>query len=853
MTKKTHLKKVAPLILVLGAAGILLMRASAKLATGSEALWTSWEDASVLARSSQATQAGQPPAAFKASDTYREDDFPSIAAGRNGEAWLVWSSYSALRDEIRLRRYADGRWYTFTRVPGVAADVFLPQVAVDAQCRVWVVWAQLADGNYDLYAASLTGAAWSKVERLTSDPQPDVFHRLIVDGQGKLWVVWQGARDGQFDILLMRHDGASWSKEIRVTDHPANDWEPAVAVNSRGRAHVVWDSYRNGNYDVFLREVNAETGELGAEIAVANTPLREARASVVCDKQDRVWTAWDTGGVNWGKDQGYTIRANPQGVVLYDSRQIGVKVFSGAVAKEPVGDVQQSLPESERNYLQSPRLGLDAEGRVWMAFHHRGAVVNENAQGQRQQRSYWAAYATYYQGDAWSPAVALPNSWGRISGVQTLAPASDGRMWLAWNTDNRKAPDTHVPVKNDVYLTLLPTAGAAIEPALRDPRPVTVEARLAHTDEVGDVKAIRAYRAAVGGKQMRVVRGDFHRHTEFSWDGGGFRDSSLLDFYRYMIDAAAMDFGASTDHNAGGDYEYWWWLTQKLTDVHHLPGSYVALYGYERSAVYPNGHRNIIHTVRNIPVVSFFTRTDLAGNRPGVGTGALLDNDTKLLYDEIRKTGGIAISHTSATRMGTDWRDNDPALEPVVEIFQGARTSYECAGAPKSADPEKDRQHTTQAGYQPAGFVWNAWQKGYRLGVITSSDHGSTHISYALVYTDDYSRQGIVEAIRKRRTYGATDNIILEYRADDHFMGEEFTATRPPRLSVKIIGTAEIAQVDVIKNNQFIYTTNPGKRTVEFRYQDTKLDTGVSYYYVRAQQKDGQIAWSSPIWVNYKN
>jgi hypothetical protein len=58
--------------------------------------------------------------------------------------------------------------------------------------------------------------------------------------------------------------------------------------------------------------------------------------------------------------------------------------------------------------------------------------------------------------------------------------------------------------------------------------------------------------------------------------------------------------------------------------------------------------------------------------------------------------------------------------------------------------------------------------------------------------------------------------------------------------------------VDVIKNNQFIYTANPGKRTVEFRYQDTKLDSGVSYYYVRAQQKDGQIAWSSPIWINYK-
>ncbi len=829
----------------------VLVRNFGGVAIGRSDLWTMWDDARSLM---QTAQASQDPPSFKISGDYREDDFPSIAAGRNGEAWIVWSSYSGLKDELRLRKYAGGRWYTYTNVPGISGDVWLPQVGVDSQNRVWIVWSQQVKDNFDLYATYLAGNAWGKVERLTSDPQPDNFHRFIVDAQGKLWIVWQGARNGQFDVFLKRFDGSAWSNEIRVSDHPANDWEPSVAVDSRGRAHVVWDTYRNGNYDVMMRGVNAETGELGNEITVANTPLREARASVVCDKQDRVWVAWDTGGVNWGKDQGYTIRDKPQGVVLYDSRQIGVKVFAGGVAKEPIGEVKDALPQGDREYLQSPRLALDAQGRVWMAFHHRGSVQRENpqGQGQRQARSYWAAYATYYQGDAWAPAVALPNSWGRISGVQSIAPASDGRIWLAWNTDNRKPPDTHVPVKNDVYVTTLPAATGAADAQLVDPRVVSVPSKPAHRDEAGDLKAIREYRAAIGGKQARIVRGDFHRHTEFSWDGGGFRDSSLLDFYRYMIDAAAMDFGALTDHQAGGDYEYWWWLTQKLTDLHHLPSSYVALFGYERSALYPNGHRNIIHAIRNIPVVSFFTKSDLPGARPGVGTGVLVDNDTKLLYDEIRKTGGLAISHTSATRMGTDWRDNDSDLEPVVEIFQGARTSYEYIGAPKSADPEKDRGHTQQAGYEAAGFVWNAWKKGYRLGVITSSDHGSTHISYAMVYTTDYSRQGILDAIKKRHTYGATDNIILEYRAGDHFMGEEFTASKAPRMFVKVTGTDDISQIDIVKNNTFAYTTKPDKRTAQFTWMDNKTDAGSSYYYVRVMQRDGQIAWSSPIWVNYK-
>ena len=34
--------------------------------------------------------------------------------------------------------------------------------------------------------------------------------------------------------------------------------------------------------------------------------------------------------------------------------------------------------------------------------------------------------------------------------------------------------------------------------------------------------------------------------------------------------------------------------------------------------------------------------------------------------------------------MGTDWRDNDPDAEPVVEIYQGMRQNYEMPEAPRS-------------------------------------------------------------------------------------------------------------------------------------------------------------------------
>ena len=108
------------------------------------------------------------------------------------------------------------------------------------------------------------------------------------------------------------------------------------------------------------------------------------------------------------------------------------------------------------------------------------------------------------------------------------------------------------------------------------------------------------------------MRGDFHRHTEFSWDNGGLRDGSLVDFYRYVLDAATLDFGAVTDHNSGGDYKYWWWLIEKSCDMYQLPRVFNTFYAYERSVWCPGGHRNVFHTTRGVPVVSFFSRKPLS-------------------------------------------------------------------------------------------------------------------------------------------------------------------------------------------------------------------------------------------------
>jgi len=263
------------------------------------------------------------------------------------------------------------------------------------------------------------------------------------------------------------------------------------------------------------------------------------------------------------------------------------------------------------------------------------------------------------------------------------------------------------------------------------------------------------------------------------------------------------------------------------------------MYGYERSVWWPNGHRNVIWAERGKPVLKI---------GPAEAKGAA--NSGPILYPYLRETNGIATSHSSATEQGTDWRDNDPQLEPMVEIYQGFESNYEHAGAPRSWKAGEAQVHQ---GERPAGYVWNAWAKGYKLGVQSSSDHISTHSSYACIVVEQFTRQGIIDAMRKRHTYAATDSIVMDFRASvaegSYMMGDILESKSQPKLEVKVLGTAPIKQIDVIKNNKYVYKITPNEKTANFEYVDKAIAPGENYYYVRAEQVDGQLAWSSPIWI----
>jgi hypothetical protein len=259
-----------------------------------------------------AAEAGVP--ILSSGDSY--DDFPSIAQTSDGTLYAAYAAYFDGHDQVRIhKRLPDGTWSTRSYVPLVEAraDIWMPQLAVDAQDRVWLVWSEQTgreaskSGNWDLYARALKDDTWGPIVRLTDDPKPDINPHVTTDSNRNIYVVWQAHPDNVGKIRLCHFDGNGWSKPIAITSSTStSDWYPQVAVDSSGVAWIAFDSYRNGDYDVFLTSFDGK--KVGASIPIATSKFYEAHASVACTPDGRVWVAWERGGWNWGKDQGYWLR-----------------------------------------------------------------------------------------------------------------------------------------------------------------------------------------------------------------------------------------------------------------------------------------------------------------------------------------------------------------------------------------------------------------------------------------------------------------------------------------------------------------------------------------------------------------
>jgi len=811
-------------------------------------------------------QAELVPCPTKLADTEREEDYPSIASSKYGTVVVyvehdhfgpptpidikslptdeqgIPIDYSAFRptdggDRVMLTWFDGNEWAQPQPVTNEGLDVWRPAVAIDGRGIAWVIWSENIKGNWELMCRrfDLKKGIWSQVERLTDNPGADINVCAVTSPvSGDVWIAWQGWRDGDFQIMAMRLQEGTRGTPIQVGAKGANEWSPAMAADGKGNIYVAFDTYETGDYDVKLWMFKETSPDGGRVINVTNSPAFEASPAIACDPKGRVWIAWEMRSVNWGKDMGAYYGKQSPGTQLYvGPPMVRVACYVDGQPQFTATDPAEAMPKGMRNFLSYPRLCVDSNGRVWLSFRRRMGWRGPVG-------TYWQSFLTSYDGGGWTNAIPVIFSDNLLDNRPSLTTLPSGELLIAYSGDGRyKYAGPPALANNALYLAAIRFPSPS-EPKLATTPPFEFpkDVKLVHPEEKQDIARLRAFKLTIGGRTYTLMRGEFHRHTEISADGGG--DGALEDMWRYALDAADLDWIGCGDHDNGGGREYPWWITQKTTDIFHHPPVFVPMFTYERSVVYPSGHRNVMFAQRGIRTLP--RHPDIKGTPE---TGA---PDTKMLYRYLKAFDGICAMHTSATDMGTDWRDNDQVYEPIVEIYQGCRQNYEYSGAPRSATRPED----SIGGWQPAGFVWEAFKKGIKFGYQSSSDHISTHISYGIAFVEERSRKGILDAFKKRHCYAATDNILLVVTSGENLMGDEFVVRQPLKLSIYAIGTAPIAKVHIIKDFKYVLTVEPKKREVKFDWVDKEMKPGASWYYVRIEQEDGQLAWSSPMWVKYE-
>jgi hypothetical protein len=345
--------------------------------------------------------------------------------------------------------------------------------------------------------------------------------------------------------------------------------------------------------------------------------------------------------------------------------------------------------------------------------------------------------------------------------------------------------------------------------------------------------------------------GDPHCHSQLS-DGA----ASSEEHYRYARDVALLDFAAVTDH--GPRSPEVWEETCRWADRFDRVGRFVTLLGHERTFTDNVGGTCHVNYY-------YLTRHSLADVPEPLG-----GRKSPELVAGLRARRGILVPHHTAyaiDHMGlSDWGLFADGPLCTCEVYSTHGSSESFIG-PRPI-----------LGRRPGSSYQDALARGYRLGAIAGSDHhgvqcgsllrlqdfpkNSTDAHMALrggltaVRATRLSRAGLFAAIAGRRTYATTgDRILLGFRVSGCPMGSVVQRSRPGprRLQLLVAGTAPLAQVEVLRNNEVLASFEPGTFTFRATVTDKKAGRNpVEWYYLRIRQDDGEMAWSSPIWFEGK-
>ena len=360
----------------------------------------------------------------------------------------------------------------------------------------------------------------------------------------------------------------------------------------------------------------------------------------------------------------------------------------------------------------------------------------------------------------------------------------------------------------------------------------------------------------VGESRYQLYFGQLHSHTQYS-DGAGSLESAL-SYVKNLPDSANVQFVAFTDHSnyfdksgaanpEGALYdmslatpysqETWNSYRSAVAAFNEAnAGSLVALAGFEMTWSGGPGHINTFNTPgivsRNNTTLN--NKTDYAGMRAYYA----------LLSQQEGADSLSQFNHPGNT-FGTfgDFAFWDPVIDSRMYMVEAGNGEGQIGAG----------------GYYPSyEYYTMALDKGWHLAPTNNQDNhkgrwGNANDARDVILTDDFSEEGIYDALRAMRMYATEDkNLEIGYTVNGMLLGSSLTEV-PEKLDIHVTvndpdASDSISKVEVIVNSGKTAYTWDDPAVLATGDLSVTLDPDYSYY-IRVTQGDGDLAVTAPVWV----
>ncbi|MGA7304434.1 MAG: DUF3604 domain-containing protein [Rhodothermales bacterium] len=357
--------------------------------------------------------------------------------------------------------------------------------------------------------------------------------------------------------------------------------------------------------------------------------------------------------------------------------------------------------------------------------------------------------------------------------------------------------------------------------------------------------------ASTSGDINTLATEDFQSLNSGGDHRGNFTDAASA--YRYARDVVRLDFASSSEHDAVLFDSLAWAESQAISERFNNSGKFTTFFAYEWTAGFM--HHIVLY---RFPGGKVFKHADYP--------------DLPSLWHALDDQGmpALTIPHVTWTF------DDHPIWDEVNNTYRRVGEIYSLWNSRFLVQPD-DIPQRFELGVHNRWSYQYAWDHGHRLGLVGATDNhlgrpGANNYTiytqhtggFAGVLAPENTRDAIWDGLQNRRTYATTGTrIYLDFQADGHEMGSEYTATAPPKISVRVAGTNTLASVEIVKYQAGAYETifedRPDSAVSVFTFTDDGFESDC-FYYLRVKQVDeypgrpwshstAEMAWSSPIWV----